>query len=80
MPNSIIVTGKLTKVKYCRLVDGKRIFHRQADSKKGYQPLLVNRRTLRIEWGQCDPVGIVFYPHYFIIFDTSTGWLFGATA
>jgi len=41
--------------------------------------LLVNRRTLRIEWGQCDPVGIVFYPHYFIIFDTSTGWLFERT-
>jgi 4-hydroxybenzoyl-CoA thioesterase len=41
--------------------------------------LLVNRRTLRIEWGQCDPVGIVFYPHYFNIFDTSTGWLFERT-
>lgn len=41
--------------------------------------MLVNRRTLRIEWGQCDPVGIVFYPHYFIIFDTSTGWLFERT-
>jgi len=41
--------------------------------------LLVNRRTLRIEWGQCDPVGIVFYPHYLIIFDTSTGWLFERT-
>jgi 4-hydroxybenzoyl-CoA thioesterase len=24
-------------------------------------------------------VGIVFYPHYFIIFDTSTGWLFERT-
>jgi len=23
---------------------------------------LVNRRTLTIEWGQCDPAGIVFYP------------------
>ena len=41
--------------------------------------MLVNRRTLRIEWGQCDPAGIVFYPHYFIIFDTSTGWLFERT-
>jgi 4-hydroxybenzoyl-CoA thioesterase len=41
--------------------------------------LLVNRRTLRIEWGQCDPAGIVFYPHYLIIFDTSTGWLFERT-
>lgn len=41
--------------------------------------MLVNRRSLRIEWGQCDPAGIVFYPQYFIIFDTSTGWLFERT-
>jgi 4-hydroxybenzoyl-CoA thioesterase len=41
--------------------------------------LLINRRTLRIEWGQCDPAGIVFYPQYLIIFDTSTGWLFERT-
>jgi 4-hydroxybenzoyl-CoA thioesterase len=40
---------------------------------------LVNRRTLRIEWGQCDPAGIVFYPQYLILFDTSTGWLFERT-
>src|ERR1043165_10309130 len=42
-------------------------------------PMLVNRRTLRIEWGQCDPAGIVFYPQYLIIFDSSTGWLFERT-
>ena len=41
--------------------------------------MLVNRRRLRIEWGQCDPAGIVFYPQYFIIFDSSTGWLFERT-
>ena len=41
--------------------------------------MLVNRRTLRIEWGQCDPAGIVFYPHYLIIFDTITGRLFERT-
>jgi 4-hydroxybenzoyl-CoA thioesterase len=41
--------------------------------------MLVHRRTLRIEWGQCDPAGIVFYPQYLIIFDTSTGWLFERT-
>jgi 4-hydroxybenzoyl-CoA thioesterase len=34
---------------------------------------------LRIEWGQCDPAGIVFYPQYLIIFDSSTGWLFERT-
>ena len=41
--------------------------------------MLVNRRTFRIEWGQCDPAGIVFYPQYLIIFDTSTGWSFERT-
>ena len=41
--------------------------------------MLVNRRALRIEWGQCDPAGIVFYPQYLIIFDTSTGCLFERT-
>ena len=40
---------------------------------------LVNRRSLTIEWGQCDPAGIVFYPNYLIIFDTSTGLLFART-
>jgi 4-hydroxybenzoyl-CoA thioesterase len=42
-------------------------------------PMLVNRRTLRIEWGQCDPAGIVFYPQYLIIIDASTGCLFERT-
>jgi 4-hydroxybenzoyl-CoA thioesterase len=41
--------------------------------------MLVNRRALRIEWGQCDPAGIVFYPQYLIMFDTGTGWLFERT-
>jgi len=41
--------------------------------------MLINRRTLRVEWGQCDPAGVVFYPQYLIIFDTSTGWLFERT-
>ena len=41
--------------------------------------MLVNRRTLRIEWGQCDPAGIVFYPQYLVIFDSCTGWLFERT-
>jgi 4-hydroxybenzoyl-CoA thioesterase len=29
-------------------------------------------RDLTIEWGQCDPAGIVFFPRYFEIFDAST--------
>jgi 4-hydroxybenzoyl-CoA thioesterase len=27
---------------------------------------------VRIEWGDCDPAGIVFYPRYFAMFDHST--------
>src|ERR1700739_2233087 len=38
--------------------------------------MLTNTRTLRIEWGDCDPAGIVFYPRYFAMFDTSTSALF----
>jgi 4-hydroxybenzoyl-CoA thioesterase len=35
-----------------------------------------NTRTVRIEWGDCDPAGIIFYPRYFEIFDASTAALF----
>jgi 4-hydroxybenzoyl-CoA thioesterase len=38
-----------------------------------------NTRTVRIEWGHCDPAGIVFYPRYFEIFDASTAALFERT-
>ena len=38
--------------------------------------MLSNARTLRIEWGDCDPAGIVFYPRFFAMFDTSTTRLF----
>ncbi len=38
-----------------------------------------NRRDVMIEWGDCDPAGIVFYPRYFAMFDASTAALF-ATA
>ncbi len=34
--------------------------------------MLTNTRTHRIEWGDCDPAGIIFYPRYFEIFDAST--------
>lgn len=40
--------------------------------------MLVNRRTIRIEWGDCDPAGIVFYPKYFEWFDACTLALFQA--
>lgn len=35
-----------------------------------------NSRNVRIEWGDCDPAGIIFYPRYFEIFDASTAALF----
>jgi 4-hydroxybenzoyl-CoA thioesterase len=34
----------------------------------------MHRRELRIEWGHCDPAGIVFYPRFLEMFDWST-WL-----
>jgi 4-hydroxybenzoyl-CoA thioesterase len=34
--------------------------------------MLKNTRSTRIEWCDCDPAGIIFYPRYFEIFDTST--------
>lgn len=34
--------------------------------------MLSNVRNIRIEWCDCDPAGIIFYPRYFEIFDTST--------
>jgi 4-hydroxybenzoyl-CoA thioesterase len=37
---------------------------------------LTNSRTVRIEWGDCDPAGIIFYPRYFQIFDNATAGLF----
>ena len=39
------------------------------------RPMLTNTRTTRIEWGDCDPAGIIFYPRYFEIFDVSTTML-----
>ena len=34
-----------------------------------------HRRSLTVEWGQCDPAGIVFNPRYFEFFDWSTALL-----
>ena len=34
--------------------------------------MLSNVRNLRVEWCDCDPAGIIFYPRYFEMFDTST--------
>jgi 4-hydroxybenzoyl-CoA thioesterase len=38
--------------------------------------MIVHRRRIRVDWGHCDPAGIVFYPNYFRWFDASTSALF----
>lgn len=38
--------------------------------------MVTNRRRVRIEWGDCDPAGIVYYPRYSAMFDASTMALF----
>ena len=38
----------------------------------------IARRTVRIEWGDCDPAGIVFFPRYFAFFDACTAGAFEA--
>jgi 4-hydroxybenzoyl-CoA thioesterase len=40
--------------------------------------MLINRRRILIEWGDCDPAGIVFYPRYFEWFDACSAALFEA--
>jgi 4-hydroxybenzoyl-CoA thioesterase len=38
--------------------------------------MLTNTRTIRVQWGDCDPASIVFYPRYFEWFDAGTILLF----
>jgi 4-hydroxybenzoyl-CoA thioesterase len=37
--------------------------------------MLTNIYKTRIEWGDCDPAGIIFYARYFDIFDVATTML-----
>jgi 4-hydroxybenzoyl-CoA thioesterase len=37
---------------------------------------LSNRKTIHIEWGDCDPAQIVYFPRYFSYFDACTAGLF----
>jgi 4-hydroxybenzoyl-CoA thioesterase len=39
---------------------------------------LISRRQIVIEWGHCDPAGIVFNPRFFEFFDAGTWNLFEA--
>jgi 4-hydroxybenzoyl-CoA thioesterase len=41
-------------------------------------PDFVHRRSFTIEWGHCDPAGIVFNSRFFEFFDWSTWLLFEA--
>jgi 4-hydroxybenzoyl-CoA thioesterase len=41
-------------------------------------PSFVLKRQLTIEWGQCDPAGLVFNSRFFEMFDTATWTLFDA--
>jgi 4-hydroxybenzoyl-CoA thioesterase len=38
--------------------------------------MLAGRRTVTVEWGDCDPAGIVYFPRYYEWFDASTAALF----
>ena len=38
--------------------------------------MLTWRHQVTIEWGDCDPAGIVYFPNYFSYFDASTNALF----
>jgi 4-hydroxybenzoyl-CoA thioesterase len=38
--------------------------------------VLRNTRKVRIEWGDCDPAGIVYFPRYFVFFDNCTAGMF----
>ena len=40
--------------------------------------MFVNRRDVQIQWGDCDPANIVYYPRYFEMFDNSTSIMFEA--
>jgi 4-hydroxybenzoyl-CoA thioesterase len=48
------------------------------DAEQAQSDALVFRREVRIEWGDCDPAAIVFYPRYLAFFDANTGYLFEA--
>ncbi len=37
---------------------------------------LVSRKEMTVEWGDCDPADITFYPNYFRWFDMGTHQLF----
>jgi 4-hydroxybenzoyl-CoA thioesterase len=45
-------------------------------AKDASPPAYSHTRMVRIQWGDCDPAGIIFNARYFEIFDASTAALF----
>src|SRR5437660_11945205 len=52
--------------------------HRCAWRRARARRMFVHRRDVQIQWGDCDPANIVYYPRYFEMFDDSTSILFEA--
>ncbi|MGJ4915790.1 acyl-CoA thioesterase [Bradyrhizobium oligotrophicum] len=40
--------------------------------------MFIHRRDVQIQWGDCDPANIVYYPRYFAMFDDATSVMFEA--
>src|SRR5262245_5973778 len=38
--------------------------------------MFTNRHQVTVEWGDCDPAGIVYFPNYFSYFDSAANALF----
>src|SRR5580658_4200426 len=67
-PLSLLFPGSQGCRATWRSVTGKRSLLSKAN--------ITNRRAIQIEWGDCDPAQIVFYPRYLAFFDACTTALF----
>ena len=47
----------------------------QKNAKDETFPSVINRFACQVQWGDCDPAGIIFYPTYFRWMDAAT-WAF----
>src|SRR3569833_1332200 len=52
---------------------------RNDDRERSAPIMFVHRRDVQIQWGDCDPANIVYYPRYFEMFDDSTSIMFEAS-
>ena len=61
-----------------RLADGDELGHEAQHERKvlSKKTSITNRKTIHIEWGDCDPAQIVYYPRYLAYFDACTTALF----